>query len=276
MNISLINRFLDDTAFILESRASLMLSILFSDTQLAEHPYLKEEREILKPEMRVDENRIAHIPVHGVLAYNPTVIEMKYFGVEDSRNILSMVNTAKTDKEVKGVLLHVDSPGGMKTGGFEVADAISETNKVKPVVAHIGGTGASMAYGIASQAGEVIANRTARVGSIGAFAVVVDRSRMIKNMGVEVEVFKNKEAKYKAIGTVGTSLTDEQRQHLKDGIQADFQEFQGMILSARSGIPQSAMQGQVFTGAQAKENKLVDRLGDSDFAASVLRSKIRN
>jgi signal peptide peptidase SppA len=219
MNISLVNRFLDDTAFILDSRASLMLSLLLADTQLAEHPYLKEEREVLKPEMTVDKDGIAHVPVHGVLAYAPTVVEMKFFGVEDSRNILSMVNKAKEDSGVKGVLLHVHSPGGMKTGGFEVADAVAATNKIKPVVAHIGGIGASMAYGIASQAGEVIANRTAQVGSIGGFAVVVDRSRLVKNMGLEVEVFKNKEAKYKAIGTIGTSLSDDQKQHLKDTIQ---------------------------------------------------------
>jgi ClpP class serine protease len=49
-----------------------------------------------------------------------------------------------------------------------------------------------------------------------------------------------------------------------------------MITSARSGIPESAMQGQTFTGVAAKANKLVDRLGDSDFAASILRGKIRN
>lgn len=275
MYISLVNRFLDDTAFILESRCGLLLQLIGSDVQFAEHPKMAQLRETLKPVMAVKDG-VAHIPVQGTLAFNPDPMEIAFGGVEDSRHVLQMVNDAADDPKVKGALLHVDSPGGFMTGGFDIADGVEAMNKIKPVVAHIGGTGASLAYMIASQAGLVISSRSARVGALGAFNVHIDRTRMAENAGLKVEVFKNKEGKFKAMGTAGTSLTEDQRVYLQSQAQYAFDEFKSAILSARPGVKAEAMQGQVFSGKEAKTYGLVDRLGDSAFALSVLKSKIKN
>ena len=182
-----------------------------------------------------------------------------------------MVTQATNNKDVHGIKLDVDSPGGMMTGGFEIADAVKAAAQVKPIIAHIGGAGASLAYLIASQAGQIVANRTARVGSIGAFVVYTDTSAAHDSAGVKVKVFKNKEATYKAAGYPGTSLTDEQESHITAETQANFDEFARMISEGRPQIPKSAMRGQVFTGQEAKINGLIDRIGDAAFATSLVR-----
>ncbi|HZV35565.1 MAG TPA: S49 family peptidase [Verrucomicrobiae bacterium] len=264
---------MDDTAFLLGSRASLMVSMLF-DTQMAEHPAVKALREKLKPQMTVNDG-IAQIPIEGALAYRPDAAEMLYYDVEDSRNVLDMIHTAANDKDIKGMQLNIDSPGGFTIGGFEIADEVAAARGKKPVVAHIGGMGASLAFLIASQANEVVANRASLVGSIGAYNVHIDRSRMIENAGIKVQVFKNKEAKYKAAGLYGMALNDEQQQFLTAQSQQHFDDFKSMVKSARPNVPDEAMQGQVFTGKAAKAVGLVDMVGSASYATGILKAKLR-
>ena len=241
--------------------------------QAAEHPMFSKFRESMRPKAEMRGN-LAIVPVQGALAYNPDVDEMFYDGVEDSRNVLSMVKSAAADSSVEGILLRMDTPGGMLLGGPEIADAVRSAAKSKPVVAHIGGLGASLGYMIASQAREVIANPSAIVGSIGVIASVTDWTGFLSNLGIKFEYFTNKEAKYKAAGAIGTSLTDDQRANIQGDIEKAFSLFKSTVLSKRPQVKPEAMQGQTFRGSEAKAMGLIDRVGDEDFAMSVLRASI--
>lgn len=134
---------------------------------------------------------------------------------------------------------------------------------------------ASLAYWIGSQSREVIASRSATVGSIGVFASLLDVSKRYEEAGIKVELFRNSEATFKAAGLPGTSLSEAQREQFQKSIQATFVEFRSSVLAARSGIPDDAMRGQTFTGKQGREVGMVDRIGDRDFALSVLKSHVR-
>jgi signal peptide peptidase SppA len=241
----------------------------------AEHPRLKQFRELAKPTMSVNDEGVAVIPVNGMLARKPDVFEQLYGGVEDSTAVLDLVNTAATSPNIRGALLDMDSPGGFVNGGPEIADAVASLAKVKPVVAWTGGSMASLAYYIGSQANQVIASRSAQVGSIGVMAAIKDYSKLFESMGVKVELFKNKEAQFKGVGIPGTSMTDEQRAHIQEGVQASFRDFKRAVKGARPQASDEAMQGQVFTGTEAKKVGLIDRVGDRHFALSVLRSEMR-
>jgi signal peptide peptidase SppA len=245
-----------------------------SETQAAEHPFHRLLREKMKPQMSVREDGIAVVPVEGVLARKPDVFEL-FYGVEDSSNVLDMVESAARNPDVRGVLLAVDSPGGFLTGGPEIADAVKATGKQKPVVAWVGGTMASLAYYIGSQASQVVASRSAQVGSIGVFTTHVDYTKLLESAGIKIEVIKNKEADFKAAGIMGTALSDEQRTHIQERIQTSFKDFKRAVKAARPRIEDNAMRGQVFSGIEAKAAGLVDRVGDMSFAASVLRSAIK-
>lgn len=243
------------------------------DVQMAEHPMMKKLREqcASKPEIN---GEVAIIPVEGALAYRPDPFEMALFGVEDSRTVTQNIQDAAGNPAVKGVLLRMDTPGGMMLGGPEIADAVATCRQQKPVVAHIGGMGASLGYMIASQANEVVANKSAIVGSIGVIASVADYSALLAKIGIKLEHFTNKDAKFKAIGAAGTSLTDEQRGHLQQRVESAYGVFKDAVLSARPEVKREAMQGQTFRGNEAKDMGLVDRLGDEDFALGVLRREI--
>lgn len=134
---------------------------------------------------------------------------------------------------------------------------------------------ASPAYWIGSQATEVIALRSAVVGSIGVFAGMYDYSKLFEEAGIKVEVFKNREATFKASGFPGTSLSEEQRGQIQSSIQATFAEFRDAVVSARPGIREDSMQGQTFIGREGVSRGLVDRVGEREFAIRVLRAMLR-
>jgi ClpP class serine protease len=74
---------------------------------------------------------------------------------------------------------------------------------------------------------------------------------------------------------MGTALSDEQRAHIQERIQASFKDFKRAVKAARPRIEDTSMRGQVFSGIEAKAAGLVDRVGDLSFALSVLRSAIK-
>lgn len=248
---------------------------LAGDPKLAEHPVLKQMRERLSPQIERVGN-LAVVPIVGALTRRPDPFEMAWGDVEDSDLLRGLVETAGNDPEVKGILLDIDSPGGFYGGGPELADGVKSAARRKPVVAYSGGLMASLAYWVGSQAHQVIASRSATVGSIGVFTAVLDVSKLYEAMGVKLELFRNKEGTFKAAGIPGTSLTEDQRAHLQTRTDALFVEFKRAVKSHRQGVPDEAMRGQTFYGSEAKEHGLVDRVGDRSFALAVLRSMVRD
>lgn len=238
--------------------------------QMAEHPALKKLRADVAPKTEMRDN-VAIVPVQGTLAYNPDVLEMLFYGVEDSRNVLQLINDAANDADVEGILLRMDTPGGMLMGGPEIADAVANARRAKPVVAHIGGMGASLGYMIASQANQVIANRSSVVGSIGVIASIADYTGMLSQMGIKFEYFTNQEAKYKAAGALGKPLTDDQRANIQQSVDSAFQMFKSQVQTTRPQVEDKAMQGQTFRGDEAKQQGLIDRIGDESFAFAILK-----
>src|ERR1039458_1989494 len=280
LHTNFIKRLAVDVPLINASHLSFMLARMQSATsdnlKLAEPELFKKIRGTLEPKMELVKGGVAIVPVQGTLAYNPDLLEMIYDGVEDSRAVLKMLNESADDDNIEGVLLRVDTPGGMMLGGPEMADAVNAIKAKKPVVAHIGGLGASLGYMIASQATEVIANRSAIVGSIGVIASVTDYTALLEKIGIKFQYFTNAEAKFKAAGAMGTSLSDDQKTQLQAQVDSAFQIFKGMVLAARPQVKESAMQGQVFRGQEAKGVGLVDRVGNESFALGILKSCMKN
>jgi signal peptide peptidase SppA len=241
------------------------------DVQAAEHPMFKAIRAALAPKVET-RGDVSIVPIQGTLAYNPDPWEMLYDGMEDSRNVVKMIDEAAFDPHTKGILLRMDTPGGMMLGGPEIADAVAAAGRIKPVIAHIGGLGASLGYMIASQASEIVSNRSAIVGSIGVIASVTDYTALLEKLGIKFEYFTNADAKFKSAGAIGKPLTDEQRANIQSGVESAYSLFKSTVLSKRPNVKESAMQGQTFRGVEAKKVGLVDRIGDENFALSLLRS----
>lgn len=86
--------------------------------------------------------------------------------------------------DVRGIVLHIDSPGGQITGVHEFAEQVFAARNIKPVAAYISGAGASAAYWIASAAGRVVADATAVLGSIGVVAAWTDEKEARRSQGL--------------------------------------------------------------------------------------------
>jgi signal peptide peptidase SppA len=127
------------------------------------------------------------------------------------------------DKQVRSILLVIDSPGGTAAGTKDLADDVAAAAAVKPVHAFIEDLGASAAYWIASRASKVFAGEGALVGSIGTFAVVEDSSAEAAQLGVKVHVIRA--GAHKGAGVPGTEVTPEQLaelQRIVNGINDHF------------------------------------------------------
>src|SRR5690606_28406442 len=84
---------------------------------------------------------------------------------------------ALDDPSISGIVLSIDTPGGVVNGVNELANAIRGARSQKRIVAYVGGMAASAGYWLASQASEIVIEETAALGSIGVRAVVTDTSK---------------------------------------------------------------------------------------------------
>lgn len=256
----------------LEARAGQALFGRFLGPTAAEPESWRKVRANFAPRTSVEDG-IGILEINGVLAYRPDIGDLIFDGFEDSSEVLAAFRRLEAEPETKAIVLNVNSPGGFSVGGAEIADAVR--GSPKPTVTWVGGMMCSLAYWIGSQAQAVVSTRSAMVGSIGAYVSVVDYHRMLANAGIEVKVFTNKEGTFKAAGMPGTEITSDHAAEFTRQAQRSFDLFRADVLRSRDNVPASVMEGQVFDGADAKRNGLVDALGDLSYAKAVARRMAR-
>merc|ERR1711879_953493 len=113
--------------------------------------------------------------------------------------VLIQIADAKKNKNIKGVLLVVNSPGGAVAPSVELAYAIKELASLKPVVAYASGVMASGSYYASIWADKIIANPGAMIGSIGVIFQGTNLEELMKTIGVKTQTVKA--GKYKEAGT---------------------------------------------------------------------------
>ena len=200
---------------------------------------------------------VARIPITGVMykGFSEQLYD-RIWDVTSTDVVERLVRVSANDSSVRAILLDVDSPGGLTSGVPSLADAVMEARMNKPVIAYTNGMMASAAYYVGSQADAVLAADGSSVGSIGVFIKFADFTQLFREWGISVEVFKS--GRYKGMGSIGTSLTDEQRQHLQATVMEIFAEFKAAVLRARPGVKDDAMQGQGLQAKSALAAKLID------------------
>ncbi|MCP4845084.1 MAG: S49 family peptidase [Actinomycetia bacterium] len=210
------------------------------------------------PDAEVDDG-LAVIPLQGVMLRRPDPIA-RFFGATDTETIREAVDLATGDRSVGAILLDIDSPGGSINGTPELAAAVRNAAARKPVYAFSAGMMCSAAYWVGSQADALYAAPSARVGSIGVLLPVVDRSEAFAKAGVKVEVFAA--GKFKGAGVPGTSLTDDQRAWLQQGVEETWAQFKDAVRSRRD-VANGAMEGQHFAAGSALGHGLLSGLTDT-------------
>lgn len=189
----------------------------------------------------------------------------------DISKVLEELQEARDNKNIKGILFDVNSPGGSVAPSIEVAYAIKEISKIKPVVIYVSGVMASGGYYASIWGNKIIANPGSMIGSIGVIMEGVNAEELMKKVGVSTQVIKT--GKYKESGTASRKWTDFEVAQLQGVTDDTYDMFINDVASARKLNPAEHTKfadAQIFTARQAKKVGLVDEIATLSYAQNSL------
>ena len=192
----------------------------------------------------------------------PNLMSIELGGtILSAKKILKKIEEAE-DKNIKGVLFVVDSPGGAVAPSLEISLAIKRLNQKKPVITYAAGTLASGAYYSAIWSRKIIANPGSAVGSIGVIIEAPNLKKLLDKVGVEPQVVKA--GKYKEVGTPFRPWKEYERKELAKIVYDIYDMFVHDVAKAR-GLDikdkDKFADAHIFTARQAKAVGLIDEVG---------------
>ncbi len=191
-----------------------------------------------------------------------------------SDDIARAFRTATEDKAVKAIVFRVSSPGGSDTASEQILASVRAARAAgKPVVVSMGTYAASGGYWISSGATEIIANPTTLTGSIGVFGGKFALGPAMAKFGVDARQITVGGAYAGAFGT-GEGFTPGQRAQFSAWMDRIYEGFIQRVADGRKLSVERVRdiaKGRVWTGLQAKELGLVDKLGGFDTAVAEAR-----
>ena len=190
---------------------------------------------------------------------------------EDPRNmseqltpdvIVNELDKALKNKNIKGIVLRINSPGGSALASAIINNKVKEVSKLKPVYVSIGGVSASGGYYISAAAKKIFADKESITGSIGVVSMIPNIKELVGKININVEELKKGE--YADI----YSLTKEMDSEKLDKIYASnlkvYNEFLDVVAEGRNldrEYVHSIAQGKVWLGKEGVNLKLVDEIG---------------
>lgn len=223
------------------------------------------------------EDGVAVISLEGVIAKRANLFTA-ISGGASSQLFARDVRAALADREVKAILVEIDSPGGAVDGSQTAAQALASVRGAKPVAVLADGTIASAAYWIGAQAEEVfLASDTTVAGSIGVVATHVDVSRAEEQYGRKTtEIVAGR---YKRIASQYGPLSEEGRAVIQDQVDQVYAVFVESVAAARGATVERVLaemaDGRLFVGRKAVEAGLADGIASRDAVLSRLRARAR-
>lgn len=192
-----------------------------------------------------------------------------------SDRISRAIRTAREDKKVKAVVLRVNSPGGSALASDVIWREVVLTKKVKPIMVSMGDLAASGGYYIACAADSIFAQPNTITGSIGVFGIIPNMKNFFNNkLGITFDGVKT--GRFADLGSVNRPLTEEERLIIQSEVNQIYSSFTRKVAEGRGrsqAYIDSIGQGRVWSGVEAKNNGLVDRLGNLDDAVRAAAAK---
>ncbi|WP_313228151.1 S49 family peptidase [Leclercia sp.] len=218
-------------------------------------------------------NGIAVLPVSGTLVSKTWSLQ-PYSGMTGYNGIIARLQQAMSDPDVDGILLEMDTPGGMVAGAFDCADIIARMRDIKPVWALANDMNCSAGQLIASAASRRLVTQTARTGSIGVMMAHSNYGAALKTQGVEVTLIYSGDRKVD--GNPYEKLPKDVRDDFQTRISATRLMFAEKV-SAYTGMSVQAVLGTeaaVFSGQESVDNGLADELVNNTDALGVMREAL--
>lgn len=194
--------------------------------------------------------------------------------IMESKKILKQLKAADEEKDIKGVVLRMNSPGGAVAPSQEIYEAVKAYSK--PLAVSMQSVAASGAYYIAAGSKKVFANAGTLTGSIG---VIMEFANLKKLYDwAKVERFSIKTGKFKDSGAEYRDMSAEERAYFQDLVLNTLDQFKAAVAEGRKMTEaevNAVADGRVFSGVQAKKLKLVDEIGTFDDALKFVAAEAK-
>ncbi|MBX3217621.1 MAG: signal peptide peptidase SppA [Labilithrix sp.] len=214
---------------------------------------------------------IAVVPVHGAIAHAAGPLG----GLSTDERVTRAVRAARRDRRVKGVVLHIDSPGGSALASDLMHHEVEQLAREKPVVACMANVAASGGYYVAAPASCIVARATTVTGSIGVVAARLSLDPLLSRLGIATEVVQTGR-RASLLAPLGP-LDEDARATIQRELDAMYRAFVGVVAAGRKLAEDDVerlARGRVYSGQDALDAKLVDVLGGFDTAVDEVKKRL--
>lgn len=217
------------------------------------------------------ENRIAVIIAEG------DIVSGKEEGAISSEKFKEEISKARKDKNIKAIILRVNSPGGSVLASEVIWREMMEAKKAKPLYVSMGEVAASGGYYISAPADTIVAQPNTITGSIGIFGIWFNVEELLnEKLGVTTDVVVT--GQFSDFMNPARKMTEVERMIVQNGVEDGYETFIKRVADGRKMNPDSVKSiasGRVWTGAQAKERGLVDVLGGLETTIKIAAERIK-
>lgn len=192
-----------------------------------------------------------------------------------SEKFMKEIRKLRKNKDIKAIVLRVNSPGGSALASEVIWRELNEAKKEKPLIASMANYAASGGYYLAAPADTILAQPNTITGSIGVFSLWFNAEGLLNNkLGINTDVVKTGE--FADFVSFDRAPTQKEREIFQKQTEEVYEVFlkrvtEGRNLEKESLLPLAS--GRVWSGIQAKENGLVDVLGGLEDAISIAAEK---
>jgi len=251
--------------------------LVYTNVDLTTRKQPFEEVVIKEAESFWTSEKLAIVDIHGLLAkrYPSPSLLASDLSADPVSDLKEALDRAAADGDVRGVLLRIDSPGGLVAWCDAMYREVERFRQRtgKPVLAYVTGLGASGGYYVALGAGEIWAAPASTVGSIGVIAVFLNLKGLAEKIGVEIQVVKS--GPKKDMGSLWRGLAPEEMKVMQGMIDHYYKRFLDLVVANRKELNREELSrladGRLLTAQQAQSAGLIDRVGYLDEALKRLK-----
>jgi len=223
--------------------------------------------------------RIAVIYAAGAIVGGKSGYDPLNGSVVGSDTLIDYIREARKDSSIRAIVLRIDSPGGSASASDAIWRELTLAKNEKadrPLVASMSDLAASGGYYIAMPAQVIVAQPSTLTGSIGIFGGKVVTGGVYEKLGARIEstsIGRNAE-----INSPARPYNQQELKKLQEQLQSFYDDFVEKVAASRHQTPEqidALAQGRVWTGRQAKQNRLVDELGGLDRAIALAKQRAK-
>ena len=218
-----------------------------------------------------EKNKIAIIHVEGAI-----VTGSIGFNTAGSGGIVKNINKARDDKNVKGIVLRVNSPGGDVYASSMITNALEEFQSTgRPVITSMGDIAASGGVWVTTTSEEIWAEETTLTGSIGVYSIVPDFSPLEKWAGMNYDGVSMTKAG--DLYDLSRGMNEELDKQLRENTENTYKNFINRVANNRKMDFSKVLKfagGRIWRGDTALELGLIDKLGTLDDAVGSMVSRL--